>query len=85
MSESLVYVGMDVAKATLDLHALTSPAARRQFANTAAGQRALVRWVQRLGGARVIWVQFRDADGLTSPPQAVGPNAWRVYLPIASL
>jgi murein DD-endopeptidase MepM/ murein hydrolase activator NlpD len=42
-------------------------------------------WTWPLGGARVIWVQFRDADGLIGPPQAVGPNAWRVYLAMAAL
>jgi len=55
MLESLVYVGMDVAKATLDLQARTQPRAQsRQFANTSAGQRALVRWLQTLGPTRVV-------------------------------
>jgi hypothetical protein len=36
MSASLVYVGMDVAKATLDLHAPTTPRPQsRQFADAA--------------------------------------------------
>lgn len=55
MPESRVYVGMDVAKATLDLHAPTPPRAQaRQFPNTAAGQRALVRWISRLGTVHVV-------------------------------
>ena len=46
---SLVYVGMDIAKATLDLHALTTPRPQsRQFANDRTGQRALGRWLQAL-------------------------------------
>jgi transposase len=55
MLPSLVYVGMDVAKATLDLHALTVSYPRsRQFANSPAGHRALLRWLQRLGSLHVV-------------------------------
>jgi transposase len=54
MLPSLVYVGMDVAKATLDLHALTLPPQSRQFANSSAGHRALVRWLQGLGPGHVV-------------------------------
>lgn len=55
MSESLVYVGMDIAKATLDLHALTTPRPQsRQFANDRLGHRALVRWLQKLGPVHVV-------------------------------
>jgi transposase len=46
---------MDVAKATLDLSApAASQAPSRRFANTAAGQRALVRWLRPLGEVQVI-------------------------------
>jgi len=55
MLPSLVYVGMDVAKATLDLHAPTPPCPRsRQFANGPVGHRALVRWLQALGPVHVV-------------------------------
>jgi transposase len=55
MVPSLVYVGMDIAKATLDLHALSAPRPQsRQFANSAAGHRRLVRWLQGLGPAHVV-------------------------------
>jgi len=55
MLPSLVYVGMDVAKATLDLHASSpSSAQSRQFANRLAGHRALVRWLRTLGPAHVV-------------------------------
>ena len=54
MSESLVYVGMDVAKATLDLHALTVPPQPKQFPNTATGHRALGRWLQKFGPVQVV-------------------------------
>ena len=55
MSESLVYVGMDVAKATLDLYAPHSPAPQaRQFANDRTGQRALARWLRKLGPVQVV-------------------------------
>lgn len=55
MSESLVYVGMDVAKATLDLYAPGAAGVpSRQFANTATGHRGLVRWLRPLGEVQVI-------------------------------
>lgn len=55
MSESLVYVGMDIAKATLDLCARTTPRPQsQQFANDRLGQRALVRWLQKLGPVHVV-------------------------------
>lgn len=55
MSESLVYVGMDVAKATLDLCAPSSPRAQaRSFPNDRTGQRALVRWVRTRGVVQVV-------------------------------
>jgi len=55
MSEPLVYVGMDVAKATLDLHVPIGSRPRcRQFANTATGCRALVAWLQGLGSVQVV-------------------------------
>ncbi len=54
MLPSLVYVGMDIAKATLDLHALTTPPQSRQFANSPAGHRALLRWLQALGPVHVV-------------------------------
>ena len=55
MLPSLVYVGMDIAKATLDLHALTPSCPRsRQFANSSAGHRALRRWLQGLGPVHVV-------------------------------
>ena len=55
MSESPVYVGMDIAKATLDLHALTTPRPQsRQFTNDRTGQRALGRWLQKLGSVHVV-------------------------------
>ena len=55
MSEPLVYVGMDIAKATLDLHApLTPQAQSRRFANTTPGRCALVRWLQGLGSIHII-------------------------------
>jgi transposase len=54
MSASLVYVGMDVAKATLDLCALSASPAARQFPNDRVGQRALLRWLKPLGVVQVI-------------------------------
>lgn len=48
MSQPLVYVGMDIAKATLDLHHPGQPKTpARQFANTAADHRQLVHWLQQ--------------------------------------
>jgi transposase len=54
MLPSPVYVGMDIAKATLDLHALSTPPQSRQFANSPTGHRALVRWLQGLGSVHVV-------------------------------
>jgi len=55
MLPSLVYVGMDIAKATLDLHALLPLRPQsRQFANSVAGHRQLVRWLQSLGPAHLV-------------------------------
>jgi transposase len=55
MSASLVYVGMDVAKATLDLHAPTTPRPQsRQFVNDRAGHRALRRWLRRFGPVQIV-------------------------------
>ena len=54
MLPSLVYVGMDIAKATLDLHALSTPPQSRQFANSPTGHRALLRWLQGLGPVHVV-------------------------------
>ena len=55
MSESLVYIGMDVAKATLDLYAPIPPKGQsRQFSNDRRGYRALVRWLHPLGAVQVI-------------------------------
>ncbi len=38
-------------------------------------------WPWPASPARV-WVRFRDTAGLVSAPQAVGPEMWRVYLPL---
>ena len=55
MLPSLVYVGMDVAKASLDLHAPSAPSAQsRQFANNSVGHRRLVRWLHAVGLAHVV-------------------------------
>jgi transposase len=55
MSPSLVYVGMDVAKATLDLHVPVQPRPHlRQFTNDARGQCRLVAWLQKLGPLHVV-------------------------------
>jgi transposase len=55
MSQPVVHVGMDVAKATLDLCALSADrASRRQFTNLPAGHRALLRWLKRLGSVHVV-------------------------------
>jgi transposase len=76
MSESLVYVGMDVAKATLDLHALSTPRPQaRQFASDCAGHRALLRWLARLG-----WVQVvcEASGGYERAAVAALQAAWRI-------
>ena len=55
MLPSLVYVGMDVAKLTLDLHAASEPRSQfRQFPNHPKGHRALIRWLQGLGSVHVV-------------------------------
>ena len=55
MSESLVYVGMDIAKATLDLHVPTQPQPRvRPFINAPRGHRSLVSWLRKLGPVHVV-------------------------------
>ncbi len=55
MLPSLVYVGMDVAKRTLDLHAASEPRSQfRQFPNHLKGHRALIRWLQGLGSVHVV-------------------------------
>jgi hypothetical protein len=35
-------------------------------------------------GTRLIWVRFRHPDRQISSPQAVGPDSWRLYLPIVN-
>lgn len=40
-----------------------------------------LRWSWLPGAPRVVWVRFRDADGLIGAPQAIGPDARRVFLP----
>ena len=55
MSALLVYVGLDIAKAHLDLCALTSEGPqRRQFSNDPKGHRALIGWLRTLGSVQVI-------------------------------
>ncbi len=55
MSSPLVYVGMDVAKATLDLCAVGSAQAQhRQLPNDAKGHRALLRWLRPFGQVQVV-------------------------------
>jgi transposase len=54
MLPSVVYVGMDIAKATLDLHALSPSPQSRQFTNSPAGHRTLRRWLQGLGPVHVV-------------------------------
>jgi hypothetical protein len=57
MSKSLVSVGMDVAKLTLDLHAsTTSHPQSRPFANSAAGHRALLQWLRRPGRPDIYFI-----------------------------
>jgi len=41
-------------QATLDLHALSTSPQSRQFANSPAGHRALLRWLQGLGSVHVV-------------------------------
>ena len=55
MSEPLVYVGMDIAKAHLDLHVPSRPQpARRRFRNDEKGRQALVGWLQRWASVHVV-------------------------------
>ena len=55
MSSPLVYVGMDIAKATLDLYAPPAPRPQsRQVANNPTGHRALVRWLRKLGLVHIV-------------------------------
>lgn len=55
MSEPLVYVGMDIAKATLDLHVPATPQPlTRQFTNDRTGHRALVAWLRKRGTVQVV-------------------------------
>jgi hypothetical protein len=67
MSVSLAYVGMDVAKATLDLHAQCQPHPKtHQFPNDRTGHRALVAWLRKLGPVRVVCEAtggYERADG----------------------
>ncbi len=55
MSSSLVYVGMDIAKATLDLFvpSQTQPQVR-QFPNTPQGHTQLVAWLGPFGSVQVL-------------------------------
>ena len=39
-------------------------------------------WTWLPGAPRVVWVRFRDTEGVESAPQAVGPDARRVHLPV---
>jgi len=65
MLPSLVYVGMDVAKLTLDLHAASEPRSQfRQFPNHPKGHRALIRWLQGPG----IGTRRGEATGGYEPP-----------------
>lgn len=55
MPNAAVYVGMDVAKATLDLHLLTQPQPQsRQFSNDVAGHASLLAWLQSWGCVPII-------------------------------
>lgn len=55
MSTSCLYVGMDIAKATLDLQAPVAPRPQRQqFANDPKGHRQLLRWLKPLGPVHVV-------------------------------
>jgi len=49
-------IGIDISKAWLDAHALPAGLARR-FANDPAGQKALIRWLEKLGQpvARIVY------------------------------
>ncbi|HEU5097893.1 MAG TPA: peptidoglycan DD-metalloendopeptidase family protein [Roseiflexaceae bacterium] len=39
-------------------------------------------WIWPAAGPRVVWVRFRDADGVVGPAQPIGPDVRRVYLPL---
>ena len=41
-------------------------------------------WLWPASGPRVAWVRFRNVDGTVGPAQAIGPDARRVYLPLAA-
>jgi murein DD-endopeptidase MepM/ murein hydrolase activator NlpD len=40
-------------------------------------------WLWSASGPRVVWMRFRDATGAIGPAQVIGPDARRVYLPLA--
>jgi hypothetical protein len=40
------------------------------------------RWDWSPEAPRVVWVRFREPDGLMSEPRAFGPDAPRLYLPL---
>ena len=54
------------------------------FAN-APWQRLPLRqpWLWPPNRSRVAWVRFRDAAGAVGPAQVIGPDARRLYLPLA--
>ena len=55
MNPDIVYSGMDVCKAGLDLSVpLKTGSQRKQFPNTAQGQVRLVRWLQVLGPIHIV-------------------------------
>jgi len=55
MSESRVYVGMDIAKATLDLHVPAQPQPHvRQFTNGPRGHHNRVSWLRKRGLIHVV-------------------------------
>ncbi len=41
-------------------------------------------WLWPPSRPRVAWVRFRDVAGALGPAQAIGPDARRVYLPLAA-
>ena len=41
-------------------------------------------WLWRTGRPRVAWLRFRDSAGAIGPPIPAGPDAWRLWLPLAS-
>ncbi len=55
MSTSVVYVGLDIAKAHLDLCALTAPQPQfRRFANHARDHRCLLQWLRQWSAVHVV-------------------------------